>query len=397
MSRSNSLTAKLALATLMSSACALVPKPRGEAFSVDTFAAPAPQQFDPTAELRTLWSKYPATGRIDKRQADLVAQEGSAIVYSVNSGLSYLVPTVIGNQTFRMIYDTGSADLWVYSNVTSPVQDSDKTFYFPSSSAELLANYTWTIKYGGGATANGIVYTDVVKAGPVTAEKQAVESALEVPIQVNSDGILGLAFSTINQVKPVKQTTFFETVAPTLQRKVFAANLRAEGNGTWDFGYIDKSKYTGDMMYAPVVDNPRKHWTIDVKGFAVGNDSFGSTAVGNVIVDSGTSLVYLPQAVLDGYYSQIQGFQKSSTGFYTFPCNATLPDLNLKIGEGQYITFPGRDINYSKADIVLDRCAGSIYPNLNMRYAILGNLFMKNYYVVHSMEESTPKIGFALH
>ena len=384
---------KLILTILVSSAYALLLEHRGAAFSVDTVPLFGPQQFDPTAELSRLWSKYPSTEHVSRRQTDLAKQEGSAIVQPIKGSLTSVVPTVIGNQTFQMIYDTGSADLWVYSNESSLNQDPDKTFYIPSSSANLLTNYTWAIKYAGGSSLDGIVYTDVVKVGLVVAEKQAVESAINIPFDFPSDGIMGLAFGIINQVKPVKQTTFFETVAPTLRRKVFAANLKAEGNGTWDFGYIDKSKYTGEITYTPVVGN-QKHWTIALQEYAVGNNSFGSAKVGEVILDSGTSLVYLPESVVADYYSKVPGYVKTLGGTHSFPCNNTIPDLHFKI-ESRVFSLPGRVINYAVIDPTRNICAGALDSNLNMRYAILGSLFMQNYYVIHSQEESMPRVGLA--
>jgi aspergillopepsin I len=86
-----------------------------------------------------------------------------------------------------------------------------------------------------------------------------VQAATVIQSEFASDGILGLASGAINTVKPVKQKTFFETLLPTLEKKLFAANLRADGKpSTWDFGYIDKSKFKGNIVYTPVVGD-QKH------------------------------------------------------------------------------------------------------------------------------------------
>lgn len=387
------MTGKLALAVLASSACALVAEPRGAAYSVDAIAA-APPSFDFEAEFRRISSRHPITENVDKRQANVAGQqEGSVTVVPNDPGVTYLTPTIIGNQTFNLIYDTGSADLWVFGNETSSMHGSGKTYYFPSSSAQLLPNYNWTIKYSGGSSANGIVYTDVVKAGPVVAEKQAVEVATYVPSDIDSDGLMGLSFGIINQVKPVQQTTFFETLAPTLKKKVFAANLRPEGNGTWDFGYLDKSKYTGDITYTPVVGN-MKHWTIAVGEYGAGDKTFGTATIGNTTVDSGSPLIYLPDQVVADYYSQVPDYELTLGGSNTFPCNATLPDLTFKI-EDQTFSVPGKHLNFAVNDPIKKRCAGVIVGKRTLRNSIFGSIWMKNFYVVHSMEESIPKLGLA--
>ncbi|KAI1023718.1 hypothetical protein LB504_005068 [Fusarium proliferatum] len=372
-----------------------VPDSQGAAFSLDAFAPATPEEFDPVAERQRLEAKFPTTHGSDI-QVRTVKQSGSAKVKPVSGGMSFFVPTVIGNQTFKMLYDTGSADLWVYSNESSPFQSEDHPTYAPTSSATLLKGYNFTLKYAFGDVISGEVFTDTVKAGPVVAHKQAVESALIIQPEVSYDGILGLAFSTINQVVPKKQKTFFETLLPTLKKKVFAANLRVDGKpATWDFGYIDDTKFKGKVAYTPVVST--KYWSMNVSSYAVGKGSFTSKKrVGEVIVDSGTYLVYLPEAVVNDYYSHIKGYKLTSGGSRTYPCNSTVPDFHFKI-DSTTLTIPGRDVNYTVYDPNIRLCTGAITSQLNNKYSVLGNLFMKNYYVVHSREEAIPKLGFAPH
>jgi aspergillopepsin I len=395
MHQSNIAMRRLGLAAFVLSAHALVATPQGEFFSVDAVAAPNLPQFDPVTELHRLWSKFPTIATLERRQEDATKQQGSVLVKPKNGGLSYFVPTVIGNQTFQMLYDTGSADLWVISE-DGPTWQADEghPMYHPTSSAELLPNYDWTIKYAYGQSASGVVYTDTVKAGPVTATKQAVQAAVKISFETASDGILGLAPSVINTVQPEKQKTFFDTLEPTLQKKVFAANLRVDGKGTWDFGYIDESKLKGDITWAPLAGD-QKHWQIDVGEYAIGNGSFSSASVGEVIVDSGSVLVYLPEAVVDDYYGQIEGSSQTQGGSFIFPCNSTMPDLNFKVGRG-VLSMPGREVSYGIYDSAKDLCVGAITTQLNMKYSVLGNLWMRNYYVIHSHEDSAPKMGFAL-
>jgi aspergillopepsin I len=98
------------IAALAASAHGLVvPDSQGAAFSVDALPS-TPEEFDPAAERQRLEARYPAMHG-DIKEARSVKQSGSAKVKPSSSGMSFFVPTVIGNQTFKMIYDTGSADL----------------------------------------------------------------------------------------------------------------------------------------------------------------------------------------------------------------------------------------------------------------------------------------------
>jgi aspergillopepsin I len=112
--------------------------------------------------------------------------------------------------------------------------------YNPSTSGKRLAGETWSISYGDGSGASGVVYADKVVVGGVTATSQAVEAATSVSAQfqqdTDNDGLLGLAFSSINTVSPDQQKTFFDTVRPSLKTQLFTADLKAGKAGTYDFG-----------------------------------------------------------------------------------------------------------------------------------------------------------------
>lgn len=316
---------------------------------------------------------------------------------TLSTTLALLICKYLVSRNPELYRLTFIANRWVYSNESSPWQSWGHPTYVPTSSSEFLPNYTWAIKYAQGDEISGVVFKDTVKAGSVVAHKQAIQAAVINPLDINTDGILGLAFSTINTVKPEKQNTLFETLIPTLKKKLFAANLRADGKpSSWDFGYIDNSKFKGKIGYTPVTS--KKHWAMNVGSYAVGKGSFTNSkkTVGEVIVDSGTSLVYLPKAVVNDYYSHIKGYKLTDGGSHTFPCNSTIPDFHFKT-EGTTLTIPGRDVNYTLYDPNINICSGGITTQLNGKYSVLGNLFMKNYYVIHSQEEATPKLGFAAH
>jgi hypothetical protein len=78
-----------------------------------------------------------------------------------------------------------------------------------------LSGATWSITYGDQSSASGNVYTDTVSVGATTVAGQAVEAAKKISSQfqqdTDNDGLLGLAFSSINTVSPTSQLTFLST------------------------------------------------------------------------------------------------------------------------------------------------------------------------------------------
>jgi hypothetical protein len=94
---------------------------------------------------------------------------------------------------------------WVFSEELPSAQQSGHSVYHPSDNATKMSGYSWSISYGDGSNARGDVYRDTVSIGGITARSQAVEAAQHISRQFlqdqNNDGLLGLAFSSINTGK----------------------------------------------------------------------------------------------------------------------------------------------------------------------------------------------------
>ncbi|EOD44489.1 putative aspartic endopeptidase pep1 protein [Neofusicoccum parvum] len=301
----------------------------------------------------------------------------------------YLTPVTVGSVEMELDIDTGSADLWVFSTLLSSSEQSGHAVYDPTVSGTKLSGYTWSITYGDGSGAKGTVYADKVVVGGVTATSQAVEAATSVSSAFSSDtdndGLLGLAFSTINTVSPKSQTTWFDTVASSLAEKLFAVTLKKGEAGS------KSHKYTGDIAYVDV-DDSNGFWEFAPSGYAVGDGSVVSASI-DAIADTGTTLLYLPTAVVSAYYAQVSGAAYSALlGGYTFPCSATLPDFTLVIG-GESRTVPGDYINYSP--IIASRCYGGIQRDTGIGFSIVGDIFLKSQYVVFDQSTGSPRLGFA--
>lgn len=350
----------------------------------------------PAIEVNKVYAKYAKVGAVAPSavvKAAASAQSGTVAAAPESYDESYLCPVTVGSQTLNLDFDTGSADLWVYSSLQPTAQQSGHTVYSNTTAAK--SGYSWSITYGDGSGASGLVYSDKVKVGSVTATSQAVEAATSVSSAFLSDtandGLLGLAFSSINTVQPTSQTTFFDTVKSSLAQPLFTADLKKGAAGSYDFGFIDSSKYSGSITYTSV-DTSNGFWQFTTTAYAIGSGSTVSSSY-STIADTGTTLMYLPSAIVTAYYKQVTGASyNSNQGGYIFPCSSTLPNFVTVIG-GSKFTVPGTYINY--APISSTYCFGGIQSNTGIGFSIFGDIFLKSQFVVFSEVGGVNQLGFA--
>ncbi|KAI2464022.1 secreted aspartic proteinase precursor [Annulohypoxylon bovei var. microspora] len=311
----------------------------------------------------------------------------------------YLTPVSIGTpaQKLNLDFDSGSSDLWVFSTLLSSSSVSGQTQYAPSksTSAKKVSGATWQISYGDGSSSSGTVYTDTVTVGGVTYKSQAVEAASKVSSEfqsdTNNDGLLGLAFSSINTVEPKAQKTFFDNIASSLDTAAWTADLKYHTAGTYDFGVIDDSKYTGAITYTDV-DNSQGFWSFSSTGYGIGTGAFKSTSFDG-IADTGTTLALLPDSIVTAYYKKVTGSKLDSTqGGYTFPCSTTPPDFVFGV-EGAKFTIPGEFINYAPVDDTT--CFGGIQSDDGIGFSIFGDVALKAAFVVFDQSTGSPRLGWA--
>ena len=130
-----------------------------------------------------------------------------------------------------------------------------------------------------------------------------------------------------------------------LASPLFTADLHKGRAGSYDFGFIDDAKYTGRITYVPV-DSTQGFWGFSSNGYAIGGNAFTTTSI-KAIMDTGTTLLLLPDAIVSAYYSKVQGATYNSyQGGFTFPCSVSLPSITLGIGDYKAVV-PGSYMIYA--------------------------------------------------
>lgn len=274
------------------------------------------------AHLDAIVQRYRTAAVASKRAG---TESGSATTTPEAEDEAYITDISVGTpgQTLPMDFDTGSSDLWVFSTETPSADVNGQKTYDPSSSssAKKLSGASWSISYGDGSTSKGDVYQDTVTIGNISVTGQAVESATEVSSSFTSDsassGLVGLAMSSLNTVTPTAQKTFFDNAKAQLASPVFSADLKHDTAGTYTFGAIDSSKFTGTMYYANLYNTTESlagYWTFQSSGYSVG-DSSTSTSTSSSASASATSSATNPFGAAESSIFGGSGFGDGGSGF----------------------------------------------------------------------------------
>lgn len=337
-------------------------------------------------------------GSVSAGLAAAAGGQGSVVANPQEQDVAYLCEVEIGGQKLNLDFDTGSADLWVFSSELSASVTNGHDIYNPSksSSSKVVQGASWNITYGDGSGASGNVYTDDVTVGGITVKGQTVELAKQVSSQfsqdTDNDGLLGLAFSSINTVTPNPATTWFDTGRQQglFDQNVFTVDLKHNAPGTYDFGFIDPSKHTGDIVYTSI-NNAQGFWEFTGTGYGVGNN-FKQQSI-DAIADTGTTLLLMDDAIVADYYSNVQGATNSQQqGGYVFDCSTTLPDFSLGIGAGKAV-IPGSLMSLGAVSQGSSQCFGGIQSNSGIGLSIYGDIFLKAVLAVFDADNN--QFGYA--
>ncbi|OCH93722.1 endopeptidase [Obba rivulosa] len=329
-------------------------------------------------------------------QEDFVTEGGHIVPISNFMNAQYFAEITLGTppQSFKVILDTGSSNLWIPSTKCTSIACLLHAKYDSSASSTHETNGSeFNIQYGSGSV-EGFVSQDTLAIGDVMLKdvdfaEVTKESGLTF-VFGKFDGILGLAYDTIavNHVVP----PFYHMINKKLvDSPVFSFRLGSseEDGGEAIFGGIDKSAYIGKLNYVPV--RRKAYWEVELQKVALGDDVLELQDAGAAI-DTGTSLIALPSDIAEMLHLQI-GAKRSWNGQYTVDCK-TVPDLPIFT-----FTFNGKDYPLKGTEYILEVQGTCMSAFLGMdipsgsQLWIVGDVFLRRYYTVYDLGKDA--VGFA--
>ena len=174
-------------------------------------------------------------------------------------------------------------------------------------------------------------------------------------------------------------------------------SLKKGKPGTYTFGELDHAQYTGEITYTDV-DSSKGYWMFHPTGYSIAGKagSANSTAM-TAIVDTGTTVMMVDNAVARDYWSKVPSAGYSALfGGYDFSCSEKLPDFSININ-GYSATVPGSYFIIGKifAGDGPNICLGGLQPRGDVQFDVYGDVFLKSQFVVFDQTQAIPRLGFA--
>jgi hypothetical protein len=335
---------------------------------------------------------------LGKAPSFVKTSDGSIVINDYENSQYYGEITIgTPGQRFNVIFDTGSADLWVASSNCDDSCGKTHAKYDSSKSHTYVANGTiFHIEYGSGPVSGydsqdrvgfgGLVVTDQIFAEVTDA------SGLGAAYKMGKfDGILGMAFSTISVLKnpTVFEAAYNQGLVSSKQFSFYLGNSEDDA-GELVLGGYDSAHFTGDLTWVPLIATT--YWEIKLDSLKVGSSSYGQGA--KAIIDTGTSLLTGPSSDVKKIAAQL-GAKALSNGEYLVGCNVkgNMPNLEWVIN-GKVYTLTPSDYLIPDGQICVLGLMGLDVPEPSGPLWILGDIFIRKYYTV--FDEANSRVGLAL-
>lgn len=278
--------------------------------------------------------------------------QGSPVLLEVQKSVSglknffntqFVAPVGIGSppQYLDVILDTGSSNFWVNSEICKDFACRQQSRYDHEKSKEFSElGYFVEVVFGTGQV-NGEINEDQVELAGILLKHQRLGEIASMDGDVFNDakfsGILGLAFPSMaafgflpvfdsimsNQALPSNIFTFYYSFSPDEESQV-------------TFGWLDESKFKGDITWANVIKGKEYYWLIEVDNIRLGDKEVDSCKKGcRAAVDTGTTLIAAPTDSASKLLYMLNLEENC-------PAFEALPDLIFTIS-GRDFAVPARD------------------------------------------------------
>jgi len=329
------------------------------------------------------------------------------IILSNYEDAQYYGPISIGTppQTFKVVFDTGSSNLWVPSSkcpITVIACDLHSKYYGSRSSSYAANGTAFSIQYGSGSM-TGFLSQDTLLIGGLTVTKQVFAEATGLPgitfDVAKFDGILGLAFQSIS-VDGVVPPWYNIMDQGLVTQKVFSFyldnNLNGTNGGELLLGGIDDAHFTGTPTYVPLTN--KTYWQFKMDDIELRSTSLGycGTSGCNAIADTGTSLIAGPSDQIKALNSKLGAITIGGEAILDCKLLPIMPTVTITLNSVKFHLTPKQYVLQVTSNGTTECISGFLGIDIPAPIGplwILGDVFISAYYTIFDYGNS--RVGFA--
>ncbi|KAN0138833.1 Aspartic peptidase domain containing protein, partial [Lactarius tabidus] len=304
-------------------------------------------------------------------------------------------------QEFSILMDSGSADFWVtgekcQSSSVKGANCGNHTTLGPSSSSSFVdTRQIFQVLYGSGNVSGTKIIDDISIAG-LSLPQHSFGATQKESFQFTGatfDGLMGVAQSTLSQQKvPTPVESLF--TSGLIQEAIISfkiSRLRdALNDGDVTFGGLDPNKFDQNTLVTLDNVNPQGFWEANFSSVTMNGKRLKVTGL-SAILDTGTTLMVVPQDDALTIHQRIQGAKSDGKGGFTVPCT-TNASLALTFG-GQTFAIESTDLAFLPVDPndLQGDCQSGITPSSinGLSTWLVGDVFLKNAYLSVNTNENT--------
>jgi len=312
----------------------------------------------------------------------------------IANDVGYFALVQIGTppQVFRILMDSGSADLWVGAENCKSANGGgcgNHTFLGTQGSASFVeTKEPFNVTYGTGAVA-GIKVTDNLNLAGLALDKHQfgvaqLESVDFSADSVEFDGLMGLAQSSLSNqqtLTPIEALAQKRIIQEAITSYKISRLADQKNDGEITFGGLDETKFDPNTLVTLDNVNEKGFWEATMDSVTV--DGVDSGLAGRkAILDTGTTLILAPAADAAKVHQGIQGAKSDGQGGFLVPCT-TNASIALNFGGKSFaidlrdLAFAPVDANNSTGDCVSAISGGNVGDATEW---LVGDTFLKNAY-----------------
>jgi hypothetical protein len=262
-----------------------------------------------------------------------------------NEQTLYFANASIGTpaQYFRLHIDTGSSDLWVNVATSQQCENTQKydcaisgTYAPNSSSTYEYVNSLFNISYVDGSGSSGDYVTDVFRIGGASLQNQQLGVGY---VSSSEEGILGIGYPANEAILQYSRQPYVNVPQHMMQSGLINTNAYSlwlndldASKGSILFGGVNTEKYTGSLQTLPIIAEQGVYAEFIIALTGVGYNGNQNSIASNLntaaLLDSGSSLMYLPNDVTESIY-KMTGAKNTALPSSTATCATTRPPSTL--------------------------------------------------------------------